>query len=309
MAAYGKTETGPPRAPRRPAASARILKKGLESSIRPRNPEEWILIPVPAIVSEELFDAAQRRLAGNRAYRKDDSPYLLQGLTVCACCSYAVWGIARGSRRRYRYYVCSGTESRRFGGQAVCSMRSVRADALEEHVWDSVRATVEHPDRVLEEWNRRATETDEDDPARRQLSDCEQTVRDRRRVIERLQDAYEAGALTLDELTHRVARARGGLATAESERTRVAAILDSHRELRLLHAQLGSFAERVRGELETLDSKGRRHLIRLLVDRIEVDDPGVTIVYRIPPTAQPPEGGQPVRRPGFVGSVHGAKTP
>lgn len=309
MAAYGKTESGPPAAPRRRATSSRFPKKGLKSSVRPRDPGDWILIPVPAIVSEELFDAAQRRLAANPAYRKAESPYLLQGLTVCACCGYAVWGLVRGGPRRYRYYVCSGTEARHFGGQAVCSMRSVRADALEEHVWESIRATVEHPERVMAEWNRRACETDEDDPVRRQLADCEQAVRERRRVIARLQDAYEAGALTLDELTDRAARARGRLATAENECARVAAILDSHREIRLLHAQLDSFAGRVRGELDTLDSNGRRRLIRLLVDRIEIDDPEATIVYRIPPTAQPLEGAQPVRGTGFVGSVHGSSAP
>ncbi|MBK3844727.1 recombinase family protein, partial [Paraburkholderia aspalathi] len=54
--------------------------------------QQWIEIPVPAIVSEALFDIVQEQLAENRKLarqRRDNAPLrLLQGLTVCGHCRY-----------------------------------------------------------------------------------------------------------------------------------------------------------------------------------------------------------------------------
>ena len=57
---------------------------------RPR--EEWIELPVPAIVEAAVFAQAQRRRAENRRFspRKTVNPTLLQGLCVCAECGYTI---------------------------------------------------------------------------------------------------------------------------------------------------------------------------------------------------------------------------
>jgi hypothetical protein len=59
------------------------------------DPQDWIEIPVPAIVSEALFQSAQEQLAENRKLarpRRESAPLrLLQGLTVCGHCRYAYY--------------------------------------------------------------------------------------------------------------------------------------------------------------------------------------------------------------------------
>jgi site-specific DNA recombinase len=54
--------------------------------------EEWIEVPVPALVDPALFEAAQVQLAENRRRKRDQARgprWLLQGLTVCRRCGYA----------------------------------------------------------------------------------------------------------------------------------------------------------------------------------------------------------------------------
>jgi site-specific DNA recombinase len=54
--------------------------------------EEWITIPVPALIDADLFDAVQEQLEENRRRARiseKGSRYLLQGLLVCAKCGYA----------------------------------------------------------------------------------------------------------------------------------------------------------------------------------------------------------------------------
>jgi site-specific DNA recombinase len=57
--------------------------------------EEQTSILVPAIVSDELFQAVAEQLSANRRLgreRKRGARYLLQGLLECSCCGYAYYG-------------------------------------------------------------------------------------------------------------------------------------------------------------------------------------------------------------------------
>src|SRR5262249_12083905 len=73
-------------------ATGRRSRGGAEepkSGQRVRSSDEWIRIAVPAIVSAELFEAAQEQLERNRKFAERNRGkyrYLLAGLTVCAKC-------------------------------------------------------------------------------------------------------------------------------------------------------------------------------------------------------------------------------
>ena len=81
---------------------------------RPRPREEWIEIPVPALVSPTQFVLAQERFEQNRqfAVRHTKQPSLLQGLLICQLCGYALYRYStRTTRRRLTYYRCTGTDA------------------------------------------------------------------------------------------------------------------------------------------------------------------------------------------------------
>jgi site-specific DNA recombinase len=60
-----------------------------------RDRAEWIAVKVPVIVSRELFDKVQERLARhNERYCRPQTHYLLSGLVQCGCCG------SRGSSSR-----------------------------------------------------------------------------------------------------------------------------------------------------------------------------------------------------------------
>jgi site-specific DNA recombinase len=87
-AAFGKTRSGPLR-PRLRAQHGRLLqpRRGISTYDRPA--AEWVLIPVPALVNEDVFEAVQHQLQENRQRARQGqrgARYLLQGLLVCAQC-------------------------------------------------------------------------------------------------------------------------------------------------------------------------------------------------------------------------------
>jgi site-specific DNA recombinase len=86
--------------------------------------EEWIEIPVPAIVSEERFALAQERLEQNKKHspRRTIEPTLLQGMLVCDECGYAFYRTStRTSKRKLYYYRCLGSDDYRYPNGRVCN--------------------------------------------------------------------------------------------------------------------------------------------------------------------------------------------
>src|SRR5262249_24719101 len=132
---------------------------GLPTSVYRTAPAEQETVPVPALVSPELFAVVAEQLATNQKRRREQrrgARHLLQGLAICQNCGYAYCGIGpRAGRKEYRYYRCSRNEHRDPGGERTCSNRQLHAGRLEEAVWDDVCAVLRDPKRVEGEFERR----------------------------------------------------------------------------------------------------------------------------------------------------------
>src|SRR5207237_6598247 len=127
--AFGKTRWQPVkprrRAPRgRPAQS----RRGYAGNDAP--PQDWITIPVPALVDAALFEAVQEQLTENKRRARipeKGSRYLLQGLLVCAQCGYAYCGCTNDARNAY--YRCDGDlHFQRRGFVGLCCIMYMRMD-------------------------------------------------------------------------------------------------------------------------------------------------------------------------------------
>ena len=133
-ACFGKTErTEPKKTTRRLRQRGGFSPRCGASRERPR--QDWIEIPVPALVDEQTFELAQERLAENQRFssRNTKEPTLLQGVLVCAQCDYAYYRTStQTSKRKIYYYRCLGSDDFRHRGKRVCTNRPVRQDYLDE---------------------------------------------------------------------------------------------------------------------------------------------------------------------------------
>ena len=258
--------------------------------------EEWIAIPVPAIVEPHLFEAVQARLDENRRRKRDGRRrpgWLLQGLVVCRRCGYAFHGkMARGVVGGRRpadcgYYRCTGTDGRKFGGRAPCGNGSVRGDKLEHAVWRQIEAALDDPHRIAAEHERRAAAA-RDGEAREDVDALDRQIARLRRGMDRLIDGYAEEVIDAGEFKPRLAGLKQRLARSQADRDAAAAAHEAERGLQLVIGRLDEFARRVRAGLEELDRHGRREIIRALVRRVEIDHGRVGVVFRVP-GAPPPD--------------------
>ena len=104
---------------------------------RPR--EEWIEIPVPALVSEESFARAQEFLQESkvRSRRRTIEPSIVQGMVSYQRCGYAFSSTStQTSARKIHCYKCIGSDSWRKLGGPVCDIgRLIRQDLRYQIVW------------------------------------------------------------------------------------------------------------------------------------------------------------------------------
>jgi site-specific DNA recombinase len=105
---------------------------------KPRPRDEWIPVNVPQIVDRETWELAQVQKARNIELSKRNAKkeYLLSGYIRCGC----GWSMSgRVHHGKWRYYVCT-CRSNRYARleKDVCNARSIRADAIEFAVWDSI---------------------------------------------------------------------------------------------------------------------------------------------------------------------------
>jgi hypothetical protein len=89
QAASGRLRTAPAR---RRKSALEPIGKGQSTTAHP--PEEWITVPVPALVAAEQFDLVQQRLAANQrsARRSTTHPYLLRGWSAAGSAAWPVLG-------------------------------------------------------------------------------------------------------------------------------------------------------------------------------------------------------------------------
>jgi site-specific DNA recombinase len=294
-AAYGKTRTGPLR-PRLRAQRHRPLQPRTAASSYDMPREDWVFIPVPALIEEALYEAVQEQLAENRRRARQSqrgARYLLQGLLVCKVCGYAYYGkplspSARKHRPRgYAYYRCVGTDSYRFGGHRVCANTQIRTDLVELAVWHEVCQLLQDPQRLEREYHRRGHarprgakwETPESLSA--QISKLH-------RGMARLIDGYAEGLIEKGEFEPRIKRMKQRVTILEDQVQQLADEALQQRELHLLIGQLEEFVTKVQRNLATADWAMKREIIRALVRRVEIDKQEVTVVFRVGPDPSGP---------------------
>ncbi len=234
-----------------------------------RPKREWIPVSVPAIVTPEVFEAAQRQFRRNAEIlsgRPSASPYLLRGLLRCGECRRKFAGNLSRGRRSYR---CSGRD--RLVAEERCGVPELNADQIETLMWETVVNILKQPGFLEEKIGayrkalgvREVEIASEAEYLARQLGDIE-------RQGERLLDLYLNDRFPRVELEKRLKDLEGQKAALANRLAQVQqkaaahAAEAAHRDAVVRYCHLA-----LRG-LDRLTADGRRQLLRALVDEVIV---------------------------------------
>ena len=193
------------------------------SSSRDRAKEDWVYIPVPAIITSETFKMASNQLEENKRLSPRNNKkyeYLLSGLLHCQECGYSLYGKpASNSRYKRLYYRCMGQDGYRWSKGRVCSSHPVRVEVLDDLVWEQTVKLIEDPQTVLNEYtNRVNAQKNTQQSLEKLILKKSQEIRQVEHEKERLLDLYQKGSLNLSEIETRLQKLRGKIKQLESEK-------------------------------------------------------------------------------------------
>jgi site-specific DNA recombinase len=274
-------------APRRPRTAG--PRAGLPTCRKARPREEWIPIPVPAIVDAITYQDASDQLARNSAlsFRNNTrNDYLLRCLLTCRTCGLAMCGVttsgARG-RRQHRYYMCHGKGTLARDRAHPCPQPRPRAEELDAAVWGHVERLLDDPSTLAAQFEERARQADAlDADARAAGQKWEAQLRRLDREEQRLLDAYQAEAIDLDELKQRhdqIGLRKHSLSMRRDQERRLRSERQTAKEV---WADLTAFCERVRSRLDEATLAERQRILQLLIDRVIVGEDALEIRHVIP---------------------------
>jgi site-specific DNA recombinase len=293
-AAFAKTMRTQQRA--RLTRPARLA--GRSSSRNPlildRPAEDWVQIPVPQIISEETFQLAARRLEDNQRFaaRNTKVPSLLQGLAACQACGYAYYRTStRTATRRLYYYRCLGSDDYRYPGGRRCANLPVRADYLDQVIWDHVTALLADPTLIRAELDRRLAELHAANPARATKARLQREQTRTTTAISRLVEAYQEQLLSLEELRARTPALRAKEQTLRAQLDALDAQLVDQAAYLKLAETLESFLGRLRDKADTASVTERQRVLRLIIREVLIGPERVVVRHRIPVTSPNPAPG------------------
>jgi site-specific DNA recombinase len=240
--------------------------------------------PVPALVTEDLWNRVQQQLTRNRALAKRNANhlYLLRGLISCAGCGWGFAGMMKPgvARQETGYYRCNGQLAAKCTTASErCKAKVIPAGWLEELIWQDCVAFISDPGDTLakaqaqlrERLGEAARGVVEQQRLQRALADLEG---DKDRVLV----LYRKGRIPLADAEHQLdaIQSEASELRRELDGIRAQAELASAVEARVAEAtiMLGRLRARLDDIQRTNDLAGKRSIIEALVSRVVVTTVG-----------------------------------
>ncbi len=255
---------------------------------RRRNGGGWVFndssdqlpVSVPPIVSADIWEAVQVRLAENTTRRPPRRyQYLMSGRVTCGECGLKMAGKPGGTQR---YYRCPA-RSNPLKYARKCSSPGFRSDRVDAVMWEWMVSFLTDPI-ALETglWAHHQELEAQNKPIRVRLAVIDDLLSNNREQLERLLDLYLAGDFNREVLTDRKARLEETITALEKERDELTAYLGA-RVLSVEQIQtIQEFAAKIGENLEAMgdDFDARRGLIEALDVRatLVVED-GQQLIY------------------------------
>jgi site-specific DNA recombinase len=259
-----------------------------------------IVRAVPAIVSEEIWHAAQQVLKSNRfkCHSSRKNQYLLRGLIKCGLCGLTFSGITM-RRQGDHYYRCNGHAQARglFGiNGKKCPSKHLNGTYVEALVWADIEAFLRNPGDVLERLRDRLSLRDEERKRHeKELKSLKERLEQKTAEKDRMLGLFRRGRIDeptldqhLDAINTEATDLQSGIEVAE----RALSAEDRAAQLRSAESLLATLRTKLAGPISF---EMKRRIVETLVERVQADtverfgvqQSEITIEYRFSQPAEP----------------------
>jgi site-specific DNA recombinase len=262
--------------------------KGHKHFTRPR--EDWIEIPnaTPPIISQDLFDAAQRQLKINqeRSPRNCKHQYLLRSHVKCRQCGRSYTAVSsesiirRGQRQARRNYGCIGKMKIHMPLER-CGNKRWSADKLEGIVWAKLQECLSKPELVFNELKKQRQDADRLGAFQTQMQSVERQLkavdREQQQLLRWAMKGFPEDQVNAEN--HRLNKAREALMAQQAE---LGTQIKSSHSATIGLPQLETFIRLVQAKIGELDFDAKREVLNMLGVTVWLDGENVEITGVVP---------------------------
>ncbi|MGB7291050.1 MAG: recombinase family protein [Thermodesulfobacteriota bacterium] len=257
-------------------------RRRVKTGRRLRPKEEWIPIPVPPIISKELFNTAQNLISQNRTLASRNNKkhqYLLRGLIKCGICGFAYYG---NPSKGKTYYRCSNRH-KMFPFSKTCNASTIQTDTLDPLIWKNILRFVQDPHLLREkikDYQQRLNQTaDKMGPKILSLEEKKKKLvaREKRNL-----DMYEAELISLDQLKERCTDIKRNISFLEQELEKLKSQvnLGSIEQIKLMSFE--NYCNAVKASLPRFNFDQKRELLTNIIKEIIIEKSAIEIRGFIP---------------------------
>ncbi len=263
-----------------------------------RPAEEWVTIPIPAIIPQDLWDQVQAQRVDGRPRRASQGVYLLSGLLTCGYCNGPVY--YRPHKSLGHVLVCANRYPyMRDLKNPLPPCRSLphqAAGPIENQVWTLVQTWLTKPVHLLAYLQQRKqgqAAADVLEALEREKALLEQQLEEKRLEQSRILAVVRTGALDAESaaaelrpLGQQIGHLRETLAQLHDRVAAVHLAAKSHEQsmdrLQTLQQDLATQGNATKSSLDALDLGRKQTPVRMLVERVVVYPRGLCDVHPLP---------------------------
>jgi site-specific DNA recombinase len=263
---YNRTISTQPTKPLKVEKYKRIVKSS--RMIRPK--EEWIEMPAPRLINDDLFNATQAQLEKNSKFspRNTKFPYLCNGLVYCSCGER----LSGGKSMAEHYYRCIG-RIKQFPQEPTCMVKGINVKRLDKPVWGKVKCLLtdtEVLEKQINKWrasqleNRTNTTQVSFDSIKKQINDLGEKEKKYARLLGEELLSEESYKTLAAEIKNKVTDLRQQQKTAEEDINQNSIASPASIDDELIKKGVADL-------ISNLDKNDMRQVLLRLIDRIDID--------------------------------------
>ena len=251
---------------------------------RPRN--EWIPISIPSLISSDIFTRAQE-IRESGCYKgpkplKYPETHLLRRLVVCGTCNRKMTSL-NSTKDRFRYYWCRGTDPQRIKQtHSWCPHPTISAPELDSLVWSDVVSLLSDPELLLSAWQEQNQIDHKGDFTEEEIKRLKRQISDGNNQHRRLLDAYEKGAIELEELISRRKVIERRTENIQMKIDNLSGEMKKELSFGNLKNNIGEVCSLLSRGLSVMSMDRKMKLCQDLIERVVVDRHNVEIHYKFP---------------------------
>jgi site-specific DNA recombinase len=255
--------------------SGRGLKRTPEHQLRPV--AEWLPVPVPPLLSEEVWQRAAERLATNQQFAARNNQkyvYPLRSLLVCGSCGHTLIGrTSKGSAS----YSCP---SQKDGQPGIPAHRcSIPERLILPLVWQAISDLLRNPALLADAWQ---NQEDTASPAPEESDRLQARLRSLERQWLRILDAYQSELIGKAQLAQRKEHLDQERQALEHRLAELSRLARREQAKQQMLQDFASFCQDIEGTLVAPTPEIQQEVLRLLIDHVVVETDAIVIKHIIP---------------------------